>query len=365
MSQIHKTLSIDSSPHQRAPIATNDIMRNVVWALLPVCGFAVYVFGISALFTILAATLTCLLTEHFLCRNSQQYSTIGDWSAVITGILYALTLPPGLPLWMVVMGGIIAISLGKYMFGGLGFNAFNPALVGRAFLQAAFPSAMTTWTPAMLPDRFFMLPPGFFAFPFQAPDYSSVADGMTSATPLALMKFQQESSAVSDLFLGYATGSLGETSALFILLGGVWLIARNMMNWRIPVSIFTTVFLISLLFHQLDAERYPDAMFALFSGGLMLGAVFMATDMVASPMTSKGVVIYGITIGVLVMIIRYWGGAPEGVMYAILLANALSPHIDDITRPKVFGSEQPAKKYDEQQMIDVKVIEAEGDAHHE
>lgn len=337
MTQLHKTLHIDTSPHVHGAIKTDDIMRNVVWALLPVCGFSVYAFGLDALLTISVATVTCLVTEQLMSRSDKQVSSIKDWSVTITGLLYALTLPPGLPLWMVVCGGVIAVALGKMLFGGLGSNAFNPALVGRAFLQAAFPSAMTTWAPVLNPDRFSTLSPSLLTAPFQAPVYASVTDGVTSATPLALMKFDQQLTELGDLFVGYTAGSYGETSAIAILLGGSWLVARNMMNWRIPASIFTVVILTSLVFNSLDPVVYPGPLFALFSGGLMLGAVFMATDMVASPMTSKGVLFYGGLIGALVMIIRYWGGAPEGVMYAILLANAASPHIDAVTQPKVFG----------------------------
>lgn len=339
MTELHKTLQIDTSPHIHSRNSVQDIMRNVVWALLPACVFAVYVFGLGALITIVVATLTCVITEHLLCKWARQCSTIGDWSATITGILYALTLPPGLPLWMVVCGALLAVTLGKYLFGGLGYNAFNPALVGRAILQAAFPSAMTTWIPALGSDRFVSIPSTLLTLPFTSPDYSSVADGVTSATPLALMKFDQQLTELADLFVGITAGSYGETSAIAILCGGVWLIARNMMNWRIPASIFVTVIAFSALFNEIDPAIYPGPTFALFSGGLMLGAIFMATDMVASPMTTRGVLIYGFSIGMLVMIIRYWGGAPEGVMYAILLANALSPHIDAVTQPKVFGAQ--------------------------
>lgn len=339
MSQLNKTLHITTSPHINSQVDVENIMRNVVWALLPACAFAIYVFGLGALLTLVIATLTCVLTEHWMCRAGEQRTTVGDYSVVITGILYALTLPPGLPLWMVICGGVIAVGLGKYLFGGLGYNAFNPALVGRAFLQAAFPSAMTTWIPAMAVDRFVTLPASVLTFPFNTPVPLSSADGITLATPLALMKFEQLTTQTADLFMGFTTGSYGETSAVAILCGGIFLVARNMMNWRIPVSIFVTVIGFSLLFNEIDPTRYPGPMFALFSGGLMLGAVFMATDMVASPMTSKGVMIYGFTIGALVMIIRYWGGAPEGVMYAILLANALSPHIDAVTQPQVFGGQ--------------------------
>lgn len=332
-----KTLDIESSPHLASGTSVDTIMRNVVYALLPACGFGVYLFGLGALLCLLVAVTSCVLTEHALCRSAGRDSTIGDWSIVITGLLYGMTLPPGLPLWMVACGGVIAVALGKFLFGGLGYNAFNPALVGRAFLQAAFPGAMTTWSPALAPDRFSQLPASNLALPFARPEY----DVVSSATPLAQMKFDQVLVPSTDLVMGVTSGSAGETGALLILLGGAWLVARNMMNWRIPAAIFVTVAVLSALFHALDAERYPGPVFMLFSGGLMLGAVFMATDMVASPITSAGVVVYGVLIGALVVFIRLWGGMPEGVMYAILLANACSPHIDALLQPRLFGRRRP------------------------
>ncbi len=338
MNPLRRTLEIATSPHLASGLGVETIMRNVVGALLPAALFAVYAFGLTALLTLLTATLTCVLTEHLLSRRDGQDSTVGDWSAVITGLIYGLTLPPALPLWMVVCGGIIAVGLGKTLFGGLGCNAFNPALVGRAFLQAAFPAAMTTWTPAFAPDRFETLASSSLAAPFTVPSY----DALSGATPLALLKFDQQTTAWTELFWGLTGGSAGETCAPLLLLGGLWLAARRMLNWRIPLVILATVALLSALFHSLDPVRYPGPLFSLFAGGLMLGAWFMATDMVASPMTSTGVVVYGVLIGVLVVVIRFWGGMPEGVMYAILLGNALSPHIDALCQPRVYGTGVPA-----------------------
>ena len=329
-----RTLQIHSSPHIASGASVDTIMRNVVWALLPVAAFSVYSFGLAALFTLLAATVSCVLTEHLMCRWAAKPTTVNDWSVTITGLLYGLTLPPSLPLWMTVCGGAIGVAMAKFMFGGLGYNAFNPALVGRAFLQAAFPAAMTTWTPPLAPERFTSLPGSTFTIPFAAPVY----DGASGATPLSLMKFDQQLTATGDLLLGLTSGSTGETCAVLILLGGAYLAARRMMNWRIPVAILATVALMSWVFNTIDPATYPPAGFMLFSGGLMLGAVFMATDMVASPITALGSVIYGILIGVLITVIRLWGGMPEGVMYAILLANAVSPHIDNLVRPRVYGT---------------------------
>jgi electron transport complex protein RnfD len=334
MSKRSRTLEIHTSPHIASGASVDVIMRNVVFALLPVAAFAVYSFGLAALLTVTVATASCVATEHLLCRLSNSPTTVRDWSVTITGMLYGLTLPPALPLWMVVCGGIIGVGMAKFLFGGLGYNAFNPALVARAFLQAAFPAAMTSWTPAFAADRFSSIPASTFTIPFAAPAY----DGVSSATPLSLMKFDHQFTASGDLLLGLTSGSAGETCAVLILAGGLYLAARNMLNWRIPASILATVAVLSGALHQFNPDLYPPATFMLFSGGLMLGAVFMATDMVASPITSAGCAVYGALIGVLVVVIRLWGGMPEGVMYAILLANAASPHIDALIQPRVFGT---------------------------
>jgi electron transport complex protein RnfD len=331
---VKKTLDIDSSPHVRSGASVDIIMRNVVYALVPVCVFAVWVFGLAGLITLTAATVSCLLTEHLLCRARGDNTSIGDWSVAITGILYGLTLPPGLPAWMVVLGGVVGVGLGKFLFGGLGYNAFNPALVGRAFLQAAFPVSMTTWYAPLGADRFTTLPSSVLTFPFATPVY----DAVSGATPLSAMKFDGDITSSTDLLMGLTSGSLGETSAILILLGGIYLVARNMMNWRITASILATVFAISGAMHLVDSSAYPSPVFMLFAGGLTLGAVFMATDMVASPMTNLGCVVYGVLIGFLVVVIRLWGGMPEGVMYAILIANAVSPHIDTLIQPRVYGT---------------------------
>lgn len=329
-----KVLDIDSSPHLNSGASVDKIMRHVVYALLPVVAFAIYSFGLAAVAVLLTAVISCVATEHVLAKKFNQASTVGDWSVTITGILYGLTLPPGLPLWMVFIGGVIGISLGKFLFGGLGCNVFNPALVARAFLQAAFPTSLTSWLPAFSEDRFTTLPTSTLTAPFLSPVY----DGVSGATPLADMKFNAQTTEISDLLLGLTGGSLGETCSVIILLGGAYLIARNMMNWRIPIGIFVSVIIISAFFQWLEPDKYAGPLFMLFSGGLMLGAIFMATDMVASPITNPGCFIYGLLIGVLVVVIRYWSGLPEGVMYAILFMNAVSPHIDNFVRPVVFGT---------------------------
>jgi electron transport complex protein RnfD len=337
-------VELRTSPHLKQRISVDQIMRNVIYALLPVCAFAVYAFGISVLALILVTTLSCLLTEQLFCRLGGRPSSLGDGSVAITGILLALTLPPGFPLWMAAVAGFVGVGLGKSLFGGLGFNVMNPALVGRAFVQAAFPVAITTWTPAFAAGRFSEFIPTTLTLPFlQPPELGSwvravTTDAFTGATPLALQKFQQIATPAGDLFTGSIAGSAGETSALIILLGGIYLAARRMMDWRIPVGVLLAAALTALPFWLLDPIRYPDPLFVLLSGGLMLGAVFMASDMVASPVTPLGVWLYAGFIGALTVIIRLFGGLTEGVMYAILLGNALSPLIGSITQPKPYGA---------------------------
>ncbi len=335
MSEMH-TLEIHTSPHLHSGDSTDVILRNVVLAALPAAAFAVYAHGLSALLLLSVATASCVLTEHLLCRLNHRASTVGDWSAAVTGILLGLTLPPGLPLWMAAAGGGIAIGLGKLLFGGLGFNSFNPALVGRAVLQGAFPVAMTTWNTPFAADRFSSVPSSTMTWPFLQPEYDSV----TGATPLAALKFESQGTPTADLAFGFVSGSTGEASAALILLGGVYLAARNMLNWRIPAAIFATVAALSGLFHAVDPQRFAGPEFMLLAGGLCLGAVFMATDMVTAPLTHRGVVVYGVLIGTLVTVIRYWGGLPEGVQYSILLGNACVPLIDRALQPRAYGRRQ-------------------------
>jgi electron transport complex protein RnfD len=339
MARLKKTLEIRTSPHILSGDSVDTIMFNVVLAMLPVTGFAVYAFGLAGALTLSTAVLSCVLTEHVVCKLSGRRTTVGDYSITITGMLYGLTLPPSFPLWMVAVGGIIAVLLGKALFGGLGSNPFNPALVARTVLQASFPVAMTSWMPAFAADRFTSLPSSTLTLPFTAPVY----DVLTGATPLALWKFERGITGIKELAFGFTSGSAGETSAVLILLGGAYLIARNMMSWRIPLAVFTSVIVFSGMLYLVDSDRYASPTFHLLAGGLMLGAVFMATDMVGSPMSNLGKYIYGALIGLLTVVIRTWGGMPEGVMYAILFGNALSPHLDRLIRPKVYGTSSRGK----------------------
>jgi Na+-translocating ferredoxin:NAD+ oxidoreductase subunit D len=343
VSALTHVIEVRTSPHLHAQRSVDLIMRNVVYALLPICAYAIWLFGISALALIATATAACVATEHICCKLAGRASSVSDFSVVITGILLGLTLPPGFPLWMAAVGGFIAVAPGKMIFGGLGFNVFNPALVARAFLQAAFPVAITAYTPALALNRFFEFIPSTLARPFmKAPPLHDWigqvrVDAFSGATPLMLQKFDHVATQIQPLFLGERAGSAGETSALLILVCGGYLIARKMMDWRTPLAMLLTAFLVGAAFHVLNGAQYPGPVFVLFSGGLMLGAMFMATDPVASPVTPRGMWIYGILMGMLTVLIRFKGGLSEGVMYAILLGNALSPLIDNLTQPKTYG----------------------------
>lgn len=317
---------LTASPHLKGGDTTQRIMWSVVASLAPVVLAAAYFFGLSALLVIAAATLGAVLTE----RMFGSVGRLSDGSAAITGVLLGLSLPAGLPLWMAFVGGAFGIGFGKLIFGGLGQNVFNPALLGRAFLQAAFPTAITTWPAAG--GAFTELRGDNFALPLMR----SSTDGVTEATPLGLMKFEGLPTPTGDLFVGSTAGSIGETAALLILLGGVYLAIKRYLDWRIPIAIFLTVGVASALLNAIDAS-YPGPWFMLFSGGLMLGAVYMATDPVTSPVTRRGAWVFGAGIGLLVVVIRIWGGLPEGVMYAILLMNAMVPFINKATQPRVFG----------------------------
>ena len=323
-----RTLLVQASPHIAAPDSTPKIMWNVVGSLVPIVVTATYYFGPSALLVIAAATAGAMVTEALFGPPG----ALADGSAAITGVLLGLTLPAGLPLWMAFVGSAFGIGLGKLVFGGLGQNVFNPALLGRAFLQAAFPVALTTW-----PTRdgsWWSLAGDNLALPLMSPE---VVDSMTGATPLGLMKFEQVATEAGPLVMGSTGGSLGETAGIVILICAGYLALRNYLNWRIPASIFLTVAVLSSIANAVGSTL-PSPVFMLFSGGLILGATYMATDMVTSPVTNRGAWVFGFGIGFLVVVIRLWGGLAEGVMYAILLMNALVPFINRATQPRVFGT---------------------------
>ncbi|MEZ5963166.1 MAG: RnfABCDGE type electron transport complex subunit D [Planctomycetota bacterium] len=321
---------LQAAPFLHTSLTTPKLMVEVTLTLVPVIAAAAYYFGVVALLLIAASTLGAVAAEYLLPTRAPRGSTLRDGSGVLTGVLVGLTLPPPLPLWMAALGGFVAIALGKQLFGGLGQNLFNPALVGRAFLQAAFPTALTTWVE---PRGFFDVPNSTWAWPF----LHGALDGTSAPTPLSRVKFDHALTPFQDLFLGHVPGSLGETSALVLVLCGLWLGLRRAFDWRIPCAVLLGVAALSSLLHLLDPTRNPTPWFMLASGGLLFGTVFMATDPVSSPTTPRGAWIFGLGVGVLVVVIRDYGGLPEGVMYAILLMNAATPLIERVAQPRPFG----------------------------
>lgn len=308
-------LVLSSSPHIHSERSTKQVMWMVAASLIPSAVASVIFFGLYQLLIILTAVAGAVGTEALIKKIRKREITVDDGSAVVTGLLLALVLPPNFSLFGTLLGSIISIAIAKELFGGLGYNIFNPALVGRAFLQAAFPVAMTTWTINSL-----------------------AVDTVSSATPLASAKFDHLFASTQNLFLGNVNGSLGETSSLAILIGGLFLIAMNIANWRIPLSMMIGVILFGGIFWLIDPAKYPDPIFHLTAGGFLFGAFFMATDWVTSPLTSKGMWIFGFGISLIVVMIRLFGGLPEGVMYAILVMNGFVPLINRFTKPKIFGA---------------------------
>lgn len=332
MRKEERRFSVSTSPFLHGSDTTPRIMWEVLASLVPMVLAAYYFFGLGALSIIAFTIAGCAVTEYVFDGSENKGASLKDGSAVLTGLLLALCLPPGFPLWMAFLGGVVAIGMGKTIWGGLGQNVFNPALVGRAFLQAAFPTAITTWSD---PDgKYLSLRGANSALPFFQGEN---VDAVSGATPLALFKFEKVTTPIMDLLWGNVSGSLGETSAILFILAIIYLLWRRIINWRIPVSILLTVAVVSGIFWLIDAKEYPSPMFMLLSGGLLLGTVYMATDLVTSPITPKGLMIYGFGIGFFVVLIRIWGGLPEGVMYSILLMNACTPLINRFTKIKPYG----------------------------
>ena len=311
----NRRLIVSGSPHIHTGSSVKSRMWGVVIALLPALAFSLYAFGIGALVVIAVSVLGCVMTEYLIQRYLIKGElTITNGSAVITGLLLAMNLPSNLPVWIVLIGCVVAIGLGKYAFGGLGQNIFNPAILGRVFLLISFPQQMTSW-------------------PLPKVNRASYLDATTGATILGKMKLNElvpDNVALMGAFMGQMGGSLGEMCGLAILLGGAYLLVRRIISWHIPVSIIATVALFSWC-----AGINP--LVSILSGGVLLGAVFMATDYVTSPMTHKGMVLYGVMIGVITMIIRLWGAYPEGVSFAILIMNGFTPLINKYMRPRQFG----------------------------
>lgn len=316
-----RSLIIKTSPHLRHPDSVPKIMYAVILSLLPAVIASIYFFRFRAVALYLACLAGALATEAiFLVARKKPLVALLDGSAAITGLLLAMTLPPTLRLDQAVIGAVMAIALGKQVFGGLGHNVFNPALVGRAFLQTAFPVAMTTWIPPV----------------------TKVVNTVTYATPLGNLKFQNAVAQhtltpLKDLFWGNVGGCLGETSAIALLIGAAYLFYRKAIDWKIPVGIIVSLTFFTGLFWLAQPDKYASPLFHLLSGGLLIGAFFMATDMVTSPITPRGTIIYALGIGLLIGLIRLFGGYPEGVMYSILLMNTVVPLLNRYTRPRILG----------------------------
>ncbi len=311
-------LVVSPSPHVHSGDTISKNMYGVLIALVPAFIVSLYVFGIDALILTAFSVLFCVITEYGVQRFMfKKEPTISDGSAIITGVLLAFNVPSNLPLWILAIGAIAAIGIGKMSFGGLGNNIFNPALLGRVFLLISFPAQMTSWP---------------------LPSTIEAIDGVTAATVLENIKYNPSAlPSISDMFFGLESGSIGEMSVMALLLGLIYMLWKKIITWHIPISILLTVAIFAGGVYLIDPSPTNNPLIHLLSGGLMLGAVFMATDYATSPLTHKGMIIYGIGIGVVTMCIRLWGSYPEGVSFAILLMNGLTPLINNYVKPKRFG----------------------------
>ncbi|GET33686.1 electron transport complex subunit D [Prolixibacter bellariivorans] len=323
---MNKLLTVSPSPHVKGDESIRKIMYGVVLAMLPAFAMSAMFFGWESVKVTLIAVAASVFFEYVIQKYLMKVKpTVDDGSAIVTGILLAFNVPVGLPVWLIVLGALVAIGVGKMSFGGLGQNPFNPALVGRVFLLISFPVQMTTWAPNKL-----------------------VADGFSGATPLGLLKEGLKSGKTIseitsqlpnhfDLFWGNMSGSLGEISAVALLLGGLYMLWKKIISWHTPVAVLGTIFIFEGILWLANPERFMDPMFHLFTGGAMLGAIFMATDMVSSPMTRVGQLIFGVGIGIITVLIRNFGAYPEGISFAILIMNAFTPLINAYVKPTRFG----------------------------
>lgn len=324
-----KLLTVSPSPHIHSSDSTQKIMYRVVFAMVPAMAWGVFMFGMDAVRVGLIAIISCLAFEFLIQKFLMKVKpSITDGSALITGVLLAFNVPSNLPWWILVIGAMAAMGIGKLSFGGLGANIFNPAIVGRVFLLISFPAQMTTW-PAIR---------------------TMEIDGVSAATPLALIKEGIKTGTpvsqieglpqLSDMAIGFNTGSMGEISAFLLVLGGLYMLWKKVITWQIPVSIILTIAVISGIFWMIDPVIYVNPIYHILTGGLMLGAIFMATDMVTSPMTGKGQIIFGIGIGLITISIRMFGAYPEGISFAILIMNAFVPLLNMYIKPKRFGGQK-------------------------
>ncbi|MEE8574677.1 MAG: RnfABCDGE type electron transport complex subunit D [Thermodesulfobacteriota bacterium] len=317
-------LVVSSSPHLQSTENIPKIMHTVVMALVPAMVASIFFFGYRAALLLLTCVVSCLITELIFQKVRKQPITVYDGSAIITGVLLALTLPSSFPLYAAILGSAFAIGIGKQIFGGLGFNIFNPALLGRAFLQATYPVMITTWVEPSTVEK--------------------AVDAVSTATPLALMKFESIFTSSGTMFFGGVAGSMGETSAVAIIIGGLYLRYKGYINWKLPLGFLGSIAFFGAIFWLYDSARFPSPFFHITAGGAMLAAWFMVTDMVTCPLTAKGQWIFVIVAGFIVIIIRLFGGLPEGVMYAVLLMNSIVPLLNRWTRPRIFGEPRKTKE---------------------
>ena len=331
-------LTVSPSPHIHTSLTVPQIMKGVIVAMVPAFAFSVYNFGVGAVYVTILSVFFCVATEYLIARFLlHKPASIYDGSAVITGMLLAFNVPSNLPWHIILIGSIVSMGIGKMSFGGLGNNPFNPALVGRVFLLLSFPVQMTSWP---------------------AKGATLTMDAVTSATPLGILKdglrtgatvdsLMAQMPSFSDFFFGFRGGSLGEMSAFALLLGLGYMLYRKIVTWHIPVSMIITVFLMTGIFWLTDPTKYANPLFHVLSGGVMLGAVFMATDYVTSPFTHRGMLLFGFGIGVLTVLIRLFGSYPEGVSFAILIMNAFVPMINRFAKEPRYGS-NPVKTNSEE-----------------
>ena len=326
--EAERSFLVSAAPHLSDSTTTRGIMFEVVLALTPLLLWSIYLFRLSAVAVVVATVAGCLVAEAVAnAMRKRSQASLGDGSAIVTGMILAFSLPPALNPYMAFIGGAIAITLAKSVFGGLGQNLFNPAMVGRAFLMVCFPAAMGVWSEPLTMNI------------IGDPNI----DGVTMATPLAAAIDPNIAlPTVWSLFIGKVGGCLGETSALAALIGGVWLLLRRVADWRQVFGVLVTVFVFAAITHWAAPDKFPTPLFHLTSGALMFGAFFIATDYVGAPITPWGRIIFGVGVGVLVMVIRLFGAYPEGFMFAILIMNALTPLIERWTVPTPFGGHPAA-----------------------
>lgn len=332
----YQKIVISASPHVHSDRTSKKIMYDVVIALIPAFLVSLYVFGFAALIVTSIAIISCLVFEYLIQKFILKSEiTITDGSALITGILLAFNVPSNLPIWMIIVGSLIAIAVAKLSFGGLGFNIFNPALVGRVFLLVCFPIQMTLW-------------------PTPVVNNTTLVDAITGETTLGIIKegllYGETMTTIStqipstiELLLGSTSGSLGEMSAIAIILGGLYLLYRKVITWHIPITVLATMFAFTGIFWLMNPESYASPIIHILSGGALLGAFFMATDLVTSPMTKKGMILFAVGIALITVIIRYYGAYPEGISFAILIMNAFVPLINTYFKPRRFGSKIKSK----------------------